>query len=204
MKKFILTFVILSVVLFVLILGAVFYSFSTVIPTTKSINRDLGKYFSTVVNIPNGIEPPVQTFDQTIYQWEMETPQKEVIGIKLWHETVFESGKKTINLTLEKEEKGDPSIFEKVLPAVISDKQSFDSAIDPIKSNTEATASAKYKSVKVAEVSQSGKTTKIEWQFEKDNLPQNIKEEYKKLENLHLPIRFLYSLHNYIVDAFSN
>ncbi|HSX19365.1 MAG TPA: hypothetical protein VLE91_04545 [Candidatus Saccharimonadales bacterium] len=204
MKKFILTAIIGAIALLVILIGSAYYSFSTIIPTTKAINRDLAQYFSKVVTIPNGIEPPVQTFDQTIYQWEMETPQKEVVGVKLWHNTAFKKGEDTIKLTLEKEEKGDPSIFSKVLPAVVMDKGSLDVAQDSKQSSIDASAEASYKNFKVAERFQNDKATKLEWEFRKDNLPQNIKEEYKKLESLPLPIGFLYALHNYVVDALSS
>jgi len=134
----------------------------------------------------------------------MQTNQNEVVGVKLTHDTGFAKGDNTITLTLEKEEKGDPSIFEKVLPAVIADKASLNIALDPKQSNIESTTEASYQSFKVDDRSSSQKATKMEWTFDKNNLPQNIKEEYKKLENSPLPVKFLYNLHNYVVSAFSS
>src|SRR5579872_6692939 len=160
MKKIIITVVLVLILTITLVITAAFYSFSTIVPTTQAINRDLGKYFSTVVYIPNGIDPPVQTFDQTIYQWDMQTNQNEVVGVKLTHDTGFAKGDNTITLTLEKEEKGDPSIFEKVLPAVIADKASLNIALDPKQSNIESTTEASYQSFKVDDRSSSQKATK--------------------------------------------
>jgi len=188
----------------VLLISAAVYGFSHVLPTTGAINQDLAGYFSNVVYIPKNIPPPSQDFYQTIYFWEMVTPEKEVVGIRLKYDTGFTADSSIIRLTLEKEEKGDPSIFDKVLPAVIADKQSLDSARDPQKANLSANQQAGYKSIKLLVLPETNKTAQIVWEFDKFNLPDDLKSKYKRLEKFPPGVlKFLYTLPHFILSLFS-
>jgi hypothetical protein len=170
-------------------------------PTTENINRLLAKEFSKVIYIPNGIPSPIQGFYETIYFWEMETPEKEVIGVRLKHNTAFNKDQNKIILTLEKEEKGDPSIFNKVLPAVIADQQSLEAARDPKKANLSANSQAGYNSIKLSVLPDTGQTTQVIWEFDKAKLGDELTNNYKKLEKLPPPLLgFLYTLPHFILS----
>ena len=191
----------LLVLLFIIIISV---SFKTIKPTTEAINRDLASYFSKIVYIPEGIPPPQQTLDKTEYFWEMETPQGEVTGIRLKYDPSFTQDKNTIQVTLEMPQNGDPSIFNKVLPAVISDKQSLDSARDPQKANLSANQQAGYKSIKLLVLPETNKTAQIVWEFDKFNLPDDLKSKYKRLEKFPPGVlKFLYTLPHFILSLFS-
>lgn len=187
-----------------LMIAAIVYSFSTIKPTTEEINKDLAEYFSKVIYIPKGIPPPIQGFAETIYFWEMETPDKEVIGIRLKHDTGFAKDKNTIRLILEKEEKGDPSIFNKVLPAVIADKQSLDAARDPQKANLSANQHAGYNNITLSVLPGSGQTAQVIWEFGKSNLGDDLTAEYNRLGNIPPGLlKFLYTLPHFILSFLS-
>lgn len=204
MKKLLVAAGALSLIFIILAVAAIIYSFSTVKPTAQAINQDLAEYFSKVIYIPKGIPPPIQGWQGTIYFWEMETPQNEVGGIRLKHDTAFSKNQKTIKLILEKEEKGDPSIFLKVLEAVIADKQSLDSARDPQKANLSANREVGYNNIKLSIIPATSQTTQIIWEFDKSNLPQTLQAKYQKLESIPEPLlRFLYGLPHFILSLFS-
>ena len=180
------------------------YSFSSIKPTTETINSDLASYFSKVVIIPKGIPGPSLDFKETAYIWEMETLEKEVVGVKLKHNTGFTKDQDKIILTLEMEEKGDPSIFVKVLPAIIADKQSLESARNPQKANLNANMSAPYQSLKLLLKPETEQTTRIVWEFKKTDLPQNLKNNYQKLQKIPSGVLgFLYSLPHFIIRLFA-
>lgn len=202
MKKILIIVAALIFLLIAAFIFAIYYSFTTVKPTTEQINQDLASYFSRVVYIPKGIPPPIQGFEETIYFWEMETLEKEVVGVRLKHNTAFEKNQKVITLTLEMEEKGDPSIFNKVMPAVIADQQSLSSAREPEKANLSANEEVGYNGIKLSVIPERKQTTQVIWEFEKSNLPEELKSKFKKLENLPA-LGFLYSLPHFILSLFS-
>jgi len=204
-KKFLLTVATVIVILFILFIAAIVYSFSTIKPTTETINADLAKYFAKVVYIPRGIPPPIQGYRETIYFWEMETPEKEVTAVRLKHDTAFAKNQAIIKLTLEKEEKGDPSIFNKVLSAIIADRQSLDSARDPQKANLSANPQVGYNSIKLSVIPATNQTVQIVWEFSKSSLSDDIVAKYRRLENIPEPaLAFLYSLPHFILSLFSS
>lgn len=203
-KKLIVAGGLLILLLIILTVTAIVYAFSTVKPTTEAINQDLGEYFSKVIYVPQGIPLPIQGWRETIYFWEMETLENEVTGIRLKHDTAFSKNQKTISLTLEKEEKGDASIFSKVLAAVIADEQSLDSARDPQKANLSANRVVGYNNIRLSVIPATGQTTQIVWEFDKSSLPQNLQAKYKKLEIIPEPLlKFLYALPHFIISLFS-
>ena len=154
-------------------------------------------------SLPQGIGPSLD-FDKTDYFWEMEMPEHEVVGVRLSHNTAFQKDQNIIYLTLEKEEKGDPSIFNKVLPAVIADPQSLAAAQDPPKANLGANTKYAYNNIKLATKPETNQTTKITWEFEKSKLPDDLKEQYQKLDSIPPSLlKFLYSLPHFIIALFS-
>lgn len=182
MKKIVIaSFATVFALIVLLFITSIFVSFKTIKPTTEAINRDLKNYFSKIIYIPEGIPPPQQTLDKTEYFWEMETPQGEVTGIRLKYDPSFTKGKNTIQVTLEMPENGDPSIFNKVLPAVISDKQSLDSARDPQKANLNANQELGYEKLSLFTKKETNQTTKIIWEFKKESLGNQLNEQYSKL-----------------------
>ncbi len=182
---------------------SLYLSFKIVRPTTHQINKDLAAYLTRVVWIPQGIPRPIDDYKETIYSWEMETLAKEVTGINFKYTTVYSKNDQTLEATLVMPELGDPSIFDKVLPAVISDKQSLDSAIDPQKANLTANPTVGYKSIKLSVTPTSSQTIKIVWEFNKNELPENLKASYHKLENYPEPLlRFLYKLPGLALSLF--
>lgn len=204
MKRTVIIVVVLLITLFsALIIAAEIISFTTVKPTARSINDSLASYFSKIVRIPKGIPPPGYDFDETTYFWEMETLEKEVVGVRFKHQTEFSKNKDTIEATLEMLENGDPSIFGKVLPAIIADSQSLNSAQDPKKANLLENPQIGYKSIELELKESTSQTTKIIWIFPKSNLTEDLKSLYNKFYNYPEPIlRFLYGLSEFTLGLF--
>lgn len=204
MKKAIGACVVLIIVLFASFTAAVIYSFTSIKPSTEEINKSLAKKFSQVIYIPNGIASPTQTFDETSYSWEMETPQKEIIGVILKHNTAYSRNQQKITLILEMPQGGDPSIFTKVLPAVIKDKQSLESALNPQKANLSANSTVGYENIKLSILPQTNQTVQVTWEFEKSKLEDDLASNYKRLSRLpESQLKFLYSLPHTILGLLS-
>ncbi len=201
MKKYIVLSLILLTLLITAGIGcAIYVGFTTIGPTTKAINKELSKYFGKVVYIPTQIPPPSQDFAQTIYTWEMETPDKETVGMNFSFNPAFEKNQDHITAVLVMEEKGDASIFNKVMPAVIFDSKSFIAARNPQEANLSASPEAGYTKINLA-LNQKGQTTKISWDFNKSSLPPQLTALYKKLDVYPLPVlKFLYSLPNFVLS----
>lgn len=204
MKRSVIIATVLLILFFsVLIITAEIISFATVKPTARSINDSLANYFSKIVRIPKGIPPPSYDFDQTTYFWEMETLEKEVIGVRFKHQTGFSKNQDAIEVTLEMPQNGDPSIFGKVLPAIIADSQSLNSAQDPKKANLSENQQIGYKSIELELKESTGQTTKITWIIPKSNLTEDLKSLYNKFYNYPEPIlRFLYALSEFTLGLF--
>lgn len=180
-----------------LLITVVFISFSQIKPITESINRNLAQNFAKIVYIPKGITPPAFTFDETAYFWEMETPQNEVIGIHLKYQTGFTKNQESIEVTLEMPEKGDPSIFTKVLPAVITDKKSLTSAVDPQKADLSANEKAGYNNLKLIQTPTTSQTIKIIWNFPKTAFGEETAKLYQQLTKYpEFVLRLLYGIPN--------
>ena len=201
MKKVLVISLIITVVIAVgLISSAVVISFAVVKPTTEAINQKLAQHFAKIVRIPKGILPPNQDFNQTSYFWEMETIEKEVTGVKFTYTPAFLKDQNVIVATLEMPEGGDASIFGKVLPAVVADKQTVDSALDIKKANLSANQEAGYSKITLSVKEDTKQTVKITWQYEKVNLTGDLTLEYAKLA-VYPPfiLKILYSLPHLIV-----
>ena len=187
----------------ILIIAAVILSFAVVKPTTEKINQKLQEKFDRVVHVPVGIQPPNYSFDETSFFWEMETIEKEVTGIKFRFNTGFSQNQEKLEVILEMPEGNDPSIFNKVLPAIIGDKQSLDSAKDVEKANLSANEKAGYSQIKILTLPNSKQTTKISWEFEKRNSGEDLSSLYSKLDYPEPLLKFLYGLPHLILGLLS-
>ncbi len=183
---------------------AVVIAFIVIRPTTEAINEKLARKFAAIVFIPEGIPPPSRSFGETVYFWEMETVQNEITGVRLRYTTSFNRESQTIEVTLEMPEEGDPSIFNKVLPAVIADRQSLEATKDIEKANLSANEQAGFNKLKLAVRPETKQTVKISWNFEKANLGDDLKNLYSKLDKYPEPIlRVLYAFPNLVIGLLS-
>ncbi|MDO8487339.1 MAG: hypothetical protein Q7S45_03535 [Candidatus Curtissbacteria bacterium] len=201
MKKII---ILLVASVIIILIGLIWYainiSFNQVRPATAEINKNIVKDLSKIVRIPEGIAPPMQDFNQTIYSWEMETPAGEVTGITFKYTPSFARKDDKIIATLEMPENGDPSIFNKVLEAIIVDEQSLAAARDPQKANLGANGKSGYNSIKLAVSPKSGQTTNITWEFEKKTLSKELNSSYDQINKIpSFALNFLYGLPGFII-----
>lgn len=205
MKKLALIFVISSAfILLVLLITVIIVSFTVIKPTTDAINRKLAKKFAKIVRIPQGIPPPVYGIDTTSYFWEMETLEKEVTGVRFMYDPAFTGDKKQIEAVLEMPQNGDPSIFNKVLAAVVSDQQTVKSAQDIEKANLSANVDAGYGKIDLTLKPETKQVVRITWTFNKNNLEDDLANDYQKLAKYPRPVfSFLYGLPHLIIGLLS-
>lgn len=206
MKKIIIISTIIFVLVTILILVAiVVISFKEIKPTVDSINSDLAKKFTNIVYIPDGIPGPAKMLGETLYSWEMETPQKEVTAVQFSFTPAFFRDQDEIVATLTAPENSDLSIFNKVMPAVVSDQQALRSAQDPLKASLAANPQIGYEELKLGVSQKNGQTEKIIWKFKKSNLNEELITKYKKLEKYPTPIlKILYSVPSLVVSLFKS
>lgn len=182
MKKIILfSLILLAILSAALISFSIYLGFKVIKPATQAINKNIEKDLSRVVRIPEGIPRPIYGFDETIYYWEMETLAKETVAVRYKFTPAFSSKNDRIIAILEMPENSDPSIFNKVLPAIIVDSQSLFAAQDPAKANLGANDQSLFSSIKLA-LNANGQTTQIIWEFEKKNLSPKLKNLYGDLD----------------------
>lgn len=202
-KKIIIIASILFVSTIVVSAWAIYTSFSTVKPTTESINKNLLSVFGKIVRIPEVI-PPSLDFSKVSYLWEMETLDKEVIEVRFSYTPAYTSQDQEITAVLEMTEKGDPSIFDKVLPALVADDQSLITARDPQRANFGPNGKAGYSKLEIAKDSRGDKTIKLSWIYQKEKLDENLKKDYRKIEQLPVSLlRILYAVPGFLVSLVS-
>src|SRR4030042_2321166 len=183
MKKFILiSFGLIIIFLIIIFSLVIYFSFFKVKPTADALNYKLAEKFSKIVRIPTGLPRPQKSYAKTSYYWEMETLQKEAVGVKFEFDPAYTPGQEIITLILDMPQGGDPSVFHKVLPAVISDSQSLTAASDPQKADFEGNKEAGYTSIKVYRDQNNVKTVRIIWEFNKADFDENIKNLYAQLD----------------------
>ena len=204
MKKPLIIFAALFSFLLILFVVLVIISFTIVRPTVESINKSIAEGLSKLIRIPTGIPSPALGFDQTVYAWEMETLEKEVTGVRVIHGTGLPKYQDKINVVLELSENGDPSIFNKVLPAIIVDEQSLSSAQDPQKANYAVNDSVGYSELALGLRESTGQTVKISWNFTKEKLNSQLPSLYTKINPYPEPLlRFLYEIPSVILGLLS-
>lgn len=202
-KKIVIAISLFLTALILLAVATVIYSFAVVKPTTEAINKNLAEHFGKIVYIPEGIPPPGRDFNEITYFWEMETPAKEVTPVRFKYHTGFPKNQHTIQAVLELPEGGDPSIFGKVMPAVISDRQSLASARDPQKANLGANQAVGYNTLKLTLTETTNQTVKIIWDFEKEVFDEETRQLYAKLDKLPEPFtRILFALPSFVLSLF--
>ena len=135
----------------------------------------------------------------------METPQKEVSKVVFTHDTGFSKSQNVIKATISMEENADPSVFNKVLPAVVGDVQALTSAQNQKEASLGANSSIGYNKLELVPVTgDPTKVTRISWEFEKDKLIGKDDIQYQKLYSLPEPLaKFLFSLQQFTIGIFS-
>src|SRR4030067_2694608 len=103
------------VVIFVIFTVAVIvFAFTKTKPKAEKINQKLTDKFQKIVRIPTDIVIAKYTFGETLYIWEMTTPQNEAVPISFTYNPDFLNNQEITQATLEMVQGGDPSIFDKV------------------------------------------------------------------------------------------
>lgn len=201
-KKIIISLSTAFLIIIIVTAWAIYTSFSTVKPATEKINQGLETAFSKVVRIPTeSIPRPSLDFREITYLWEMETLDKEVIEVRFSYTPSYAAGDKEVTAILEMTEKGDPSIFDKVLPALVADEQSLVTARDPQKANFGPNEKALYSKLAIEKNSRGDKTIKISWFYDKDKISENFKEEYQKIAKYpKTALETLYSIPSFLVS----
>ncbi len=187
-----------------LIITIIIISFKIVKQTTDSINFALKKDFQKVVRIPDVIPPETKGFNKTVYIWEMVTNEEEITKVKFTHDTAFIKSSEKINATLEMPPGSDPSIFFKVLPAVVADPQTIISITDEKRLNLAANSDAGYSSIQLFADEKSQKIVKVVWEFDKTAFVDKNSNLYNKIYNYPEPLlHILYKIQRGILLIFS-
>lgn len=183
MKKKIL---ILLAAIFLIILLLCFYtfiiSFKVVKQNTDNINLTLKKNFQEIVRIPEPVQPSFRSFEKTVYNWEMITNEQEVTLVTFAHDTGFSRHTNKITATLEMPSGADSSLFNKVMPAVVSDSQALSSAQDLEHANLGSNETLGYNRIELlTKEDNPTQVVKIIWEFDKENIAEGTEEFYGKL-----------------------
>lgn len=193
--------------IFLLILFSVatlYLSFFKVKPVTLDINKKIEEKLSQIVLVPKGITRPDYTSDLASYKWEMETREKEVVAVELFYTPSYLRSQGEIIAVLRMVEGGDPSIFVKSLPALIKDQNSLKLTEDPKNTEPETPQGASFKKIKLGVHETNLQTIYIEWELSKNEISQDLTDDYRKLEKYPPSIfKVLYFLPQFFVDLFS-
>jgi len=103
-------------------------------------------------------------------------------------------------VTLEMPENSDPSIFTKVLPAVIADAQTLKSATDPLKQNLNGNKNVGFEKIALEKDKKNNQTIKVSWKYSKENLPEEIKKLYGKLNYPQALLKTFYKIPNFLLS----
>ena len=185
MKKWVVAIVTFVVIFLVFTVATVVFAFTKTKPTTEKINQNLTDKFQKIVRIPTDIVISKYTFNETLYIWEMTTPQNEAVPVKFTFNPDFLNNQEITQATLEMVSGGDPSIFDKVSAAVIADEKTLKSVQDTVNADFSPNPQIGYTSYKFFYDARTGKAVKIVWEFEKQSL---IDDE---TENLYTQLNFL-------------
>lgn len=204
MKRIIIIFFLLAIVTFAgLMFWVISIAFTKVKPTAVVISDKLAKQvISKVVRIPEGIQRPAYDFYETTYFWEMETLEKEVTGVRLKYTPSYNSEESEIIVALEMPQDGDPSLFSKVLPAVIADEKVLTAAQNPTKPELLPAPNTNYYDLELSADPKNKQTIAIKWKIKKEQLPEDLADEYKKLNYSPRILKTLYDIPSIVVDIF--
>lgn len=207
MKKAIVILLVLAIVaLMALIVASIVLSFKVVRQNTDKINLNIKDQMQQIVRIPQPIPPETKSFDTTKYVWEMETNQGEITKVKFTHDTLFDKNTNKFTATLEMENNEDPSLFNKVLPAVIADEQAYYSSQNIQSPRLGSNEDIGYEKISLYEVEgRAGQVSKISWLFAKDKVISPNQQLYQKI-HAYPPsvLKALYALQRFIITAFSS
>ena len=185
MKKWVVAIGAFVVIFLVLITATIVFAFVKTKPTTEKINRQLTETFQKVVRIPTDIVIAKYTFDETLYIWEMTTPQNEAVPVSFTYNPDFLKTQGKTQATLEMVSGGDPSIFDKVSSAVIADEKTLKAVQDTENADFSPNPQIGYTSYQLFLDPHTGKVVKIVWEFEKQNLIDDETENlYTQLNSL--------------------
>lgn len=180
MKKFIILATLL--VIFLLVFLAIIYiSFYKVKPVTNEINNRVRQKLSETVFIPpKEIVKSSESFETTAYTWEMLTPQNEAVAIELIFTPSYLKENQQIATFLKMEERGDPSIFVKVFPALIKNTDLLRAASEAKDQNPNINQEV-FNNLSLT-INEAKQTIAIAWEFDKAEISPELSENYKKLE----------------------
>ena len=185
MKKWAVAFGLFVVIFLVFTVTVIVFAFTKTKPTTEKINQKLTDKFQKIVRIPTGIVIAKYTFDETLYIWEMTTPQNEAVPVSFSYNPDFLKTEGKTQATLEMVQGGDPSIFDKVSAAVIADEKTFRAVQDTEHADFSPKKEAGYVSYQLFYDAKTGKVVKIVWEFEKQSLiDDKTKNLYTQLNSL--------------------
>ncbi len=198
----------IALVLFILVaigIAAIILSFKVVRQTTDKINSSLKENFQTIVTIPTPVPPETKTFSQTKYVWEMETDAGEIIKVQFTHDTNFSKSSNQMDATLEMQPGSDPSLFYKVLPAVVTDQPTLASLADPYHPNLGQSPQNLYQSVEfTTAINHADKVSKITWHLNRDYFINKNEANYRKIFSYPEPVtKTLYAIQRIIIEIFS-
>ena len=193
----------LVVIFLVFTVFVIVFAFTKTKPTTEKINQNLTDKFQKIVRIPTDIVISKYTFNETLYIWEMTTPQNEAVPVKFTFNPDFLNNQEITQATLEMVSGGDPSIFDKVSAAVIADEKTLRSAQDIVNADFSPNEEIGYTSYKFFYDARTGKVTKIVWEFERQSLIDNETENlYTQLNSLPpKAVRALYEIPQVILGV---
>lgn len=181
MKKAILLSAATFILIFtVILISAFILSFKVTKKNTDKINESLKKEFARIVRIPEVVGPNFKSLQTVSYKWDMVTNENEITPVEFIHDTAIARNQNKIIAILQMPQGADPSVFHKVIPAVVSDTRTV-SALEGLEdSNLGPSEEIGYNEVKLNH-STSGKVIEIVWEFDKDKLVKDSKDYYNKL-----------------------
>ena len=185
MKKKVVAIGAFVVIFLIFTVTTIVFAFTKTKPTAEKINQKLTDKFQKIVRIPSDIVIAKYTFDETLYIWEMTTPQNEAVPVRFIYNPDFLKTQQKTQVVLEMVTGGDPSIFDKVLAALIADEKTLKAIKDSPNADFSPNPDAGYTGYKLFNDPKTGKTTKIVWEFEKQNLIDGETEKlYTQLNSL--------------------
>lgn len=188
-KKILIAIGLLLIILLCIFIYSFVISFKVVKKNTDLINAQMKKNFQKIVRIPEPVPPALRAFYRTNYTWEMETREKEFVTVTFSHNPGFSKFEDKIYASIEMSQGGDPSLFVKVLPAMIADEQALKSAQDLEHANLGSNETIGYNQVELTTSEKNpGQVTKILWEFDKRKISEGTQDLYEKLYKYNEPI----------------
>lgn len=169
-------------------------SFVYVKSTTDQIVRLERDYIVKLIRIPNAVPPSNPLWNSISYVWEMETNQAEITKVRVNQSTGFSRYEDKIIVSVQREIGSDPSIFDKVIPAVINDQQTLNSAFTKNNKNFGKNDEFGYEKIEIAYNDTGEKVDKVTWEFDKSKLPANLNAQFSRLNRF--PEGFVKTLYN--------